>query len=76
MDGMPSMQRIRVVSGKSSEVKMNFLQDRKVFMSQQQGGDDNEDGEIEDGPPIGLSPEAMAALLEFAQEKGCAVGMA
>ena len=55
---------------------MNFLQDRKVFMSQQQGGDDNEDGEIEDGPPIGLSPEAMAALLEFAQEKGCAVGMA
>ena len=55
---------------------MNFLQDRKVFMAQQKGRDDDEDGEIEGGPPIGLSPEAMAALLEFAQEKGCAVGMA
>lgn len=55
---------------------MDFLQDRKVFMSQQQGGgSDDEDEEVEDGPSIGLSPEAMAALLEFAQEKGCEVGI-
>ena len=55
---------------------MNFLQDRKVFMSQQQSKDseDDDDDEDDDGPSIGLSPEAMAALLEFAQEKGCALG--
>ena len=55
---------------------MDFLNNRKVFMSQQ--GDDNDD--IVDDDPSGgaasvaLSPEAMAALLEFAHEKGCAVG--